>query len=305
MQASDEWLRRLEEEFPEDFRPSGGNWADEVEEEIAEATSHGQVSTQVNQPRPQDDRHQDESPQVEDPLVPQLKSDAAPKLFSARASSSKVRPITVHDTRPVDAFKALNMPDGASYSMSATGPIFDSIRPPKLCKHGCVLCLVGTFASMEQRGALQSYRARLSSAEADKICTTLTKSIRKGRSHITRVLVKHADELMKRWNSGGRFGSEQEREELLKEAAPDLANTSFFMACGPFGAERDVSPFTRSLSTRRKLQLPWLNVKRFKTHPDALFVLLHHRSQYGPADWQLFDAAHLRPPFYAGAFDVD
>ncbi|KAJ4386606.1 hypothetical protein N0V93_009504 [Gnomoniopsis smithogilvyi] len=215
-------------------------------------------------------------------------------LTTSRSSDSSVAP---GSTRPKDEFnKALAVVNGE--------PDLNVKCSLMRCREGCPQCNWGAFTSEDQKRPHWRYRCRLTPEEAETNCAVFMESVHLGRSQITQMLAKHADEIMKRWNSGGQFGSEAKREALLKQAAPSLCESLFFMSNGPYGAKKPPDPSNRSKPMRSRLMFPWLNVKLLKTHPDALFALLHRRSHDSLQDWHTFDESQIRTPFYAGAFDV-
>lgn len=280
----------------------GSNW-DEVDELHEENPHQEQASDLVARLRL--DWPRDYNPSDKRPDTPESVQCVTPNSSVVEASSSSESPIRLHNTRPEDEFKALFTYNGDIPALSVSKRIEDSICPPLKCRKDCKLCMCGTFSTHDQKKAFWSYRARLTPKEAKAICARFMESIHQGRSHITLALAKHADELMKRWNPGGEFGSEAAREALLKNAAPDLGENLLFMVDGPYGSRVHPDPFNRSTSQRHKLLLPWLNIQLLRTHPTALFALLHHRSHDKLEHWQIFDSSQIRPSFYAGAFDVD
>lgn len=120
------------------------------------------------------------------------------------------------------------------------------------------------------------------------------------------MLLNHADVLLARWNKKGRLGTQQKRQDLLKTAAPDLPESSVFLLSWGYGlcVER-MAIMSRCPRAQHKLLLPWLTVDLLKTHPDALFALLHHRTVHGPEEWAAFDCLQLEKHFLNGDFDTD
>lgn len=181
-----------------------------------------------------------------------------------------------------------------------------SIRPPPACRDDCHVCTATYYTVQDQEKPQFSYRSRLSNREAEQVCQVLVGQIHDHRTYITQILEKHADDLVARWSKKGRFGSQSKRDELLKVVAPDLSTSHRCIVSVVYSEDGERQYIcSRSLATRRKLLLPWLNREILKTHPDALFALLYYRTAYGPQDWANFDATNIKEHFVQGSYDVD
>lgn len=151
-----------------------------------------------------------------------------------------------------------------------------------------------------------AYRFSLSIDEAQAIVRPLLSEIQEHKGHIAAVLASHADDLMARWSKKGRFGTPQKRQDLLKTVAPDLPESSvFFLHWGYYLYWERKDIMSRSPHFQHKVLLPWLTVDLLKTHPDALFALLHNRTVHGPEEWAAFDYQQLTKHFQNGDFDTD
>jgi hypothetical protein len=105
---------------------------------------------------------------------------------------------------------------------------------------------------------------------------------------------------MNRW----RKRSQDKRQALLKDAAPDLEDKQWILPRYSYMEERKLIN-SRSQVRRRQILLPWLSVEVLKTNPAVLFALLHYRSTHPPQDWAAFDSRQLTLSWACGWLDVD
>ncbi|KAJ0122950.1 ycfA-like protein domain-containing protein [Diaporthe amygdali] len=182
----------------------------------------------------------------------------------------------------------------------------ESIRKPRLCgdRKTCQACEATYHTESLQRTAPFSYRRRLTDEDAGKVTSKLVYEIQSDRRHISGRLERHADIVMSRWAKNGRHGSQQKREKLLSEVAEDLAKTPEDIIAYNYSKEKSFY-MRRSLSRRRRLLQPWLNVEVLKMSPDTLLALLYCRTAYGPSEWAAFDGQQLRKYWVDGHFDCD
>ncbi|KAK2600512.1 hypothetical protein N8I77_010039 [Diaporthe amygdali] len=182
----------------------------------------------------------------------------------------------------------------------------ESIRKPRLCGHRktCQVCEATYHTESLQRTAPYSYRRHLTDEDAGEVTSKLVFEIQSDRLHISGRLERHADIVMSRWTKNGRHGSHQKRESLLSEVAEDLAKTPEDIIAYNYSKEKSFY-MRRSLSRRRRLLLPWLNVEVLKMSPDTLLALLYCRTAYGPSEWAAFDGQQLRKYWADGHFDCD
>lgn len=149
-----------------------------------------------------------------------------------------------------------------------------------------------------------SYRSHLAGEEAEDISNQYVSQIRDDRRYISGRLERHADIVISRWTKNGAYGSQQKRENLLSEAAVDLAKTPEDIIRYIY-SQGQGSYFNRSLQNRRMLLLPWLNIELLKTTPDALLALFHCRTTYEPSEWAAFDGEQFQGYWDNGHFECD
>ena len=164
----------------------------------------------------------------------------------------------------------------------------------------CVDCQTGFYAAEEQYQPALSYRRRLSDEDAKDIAHSYMEQINEARERLAERLRSHADVFMSRWKKR----SQDKRQALLKDVAPDLEEKQWILARYSYTHERKVI-HSRSQSRRCQLLLPWLNVEVLKTNPAVLFALLHYRTVYPPQDWAAFDCRQLTLSWACGWLDVD
>jgi hypothetical protein len=183
-----------------------------------------------------------------------------------------------------------------AYAASVSA-IEDSICHP-LCE--CVDCETGYYAAEEQYQPALSYRRRLSDDDAKGIAHSYVKQSNEARERLVERLRSHADVFMSRWKKR----SQDKRQALLKDAAPNLEEKQWILARYSYMHERKLI-HSRSQSRRCRLLLPWLNVEVLKANPAVLFALLHYRTVYPPQDWAAFDCRQLTLSWACGWLDVD
>lgn len=164
----------------------------------------------------------------------------------------------------------------------------------------CPDCQTGFYAAQEQYQPQLSYCRRLSDDDAKGIVHSYVKQTIEARARLAGHLRSHADVLMKRWTKR----SQDKRQALLKQAAPDLEESQWILPRYSYMEERKII-HNRNQSRRRQLLLPWLSVEVLKTNPAVLFALLHYRSLYPPQDWAVFDCSQMTLSWASGWFDVD
>lgn len=181
--------------------------------------------------------------------------------------------------------------------VASLAAIEDSIcHPPCECDD----CQTGFYAAEEQYQPALSYRRRLSDDDAKDIAHSYVKQTNKARECLAGQLRSHADVLMSRWKKR----SQDKRQALLKDAAPDLEEKQWILLRYSYMRERKLI-HSRSQRRRRQLLLPWLSVEVLKTNPAVLFALLHYRTVYPPQDWAAFDCRQLTLSWACGWLDVD
>ncbi|KAI1088336.1 hypothetical protein F5B19DRAFT_486016 [Rostrohypoxylon terebratum] len=166
--------------------------------------------------------------------------------------------------------------------------ILKSIRNPP-CDYP--VCQGGFYTSPAQQCPPFSYRRILTDVEAKDLVESYMKDINECMGYyLADRLKSHADLFMNRWKKRSQEG----RRTVLMEAAPYLADSSFFIV-----RHRD------EISKTLQLLVPWLNVDILKTNPEVLFALLHYRVAYQPQDWAAFDSSQLDFGWGLGSFDID
>ncbi|KAL2826764.1 hypothetical protein BJY01DRAFT_143263 [Aspergillus pseudoustus] len=169
-------------------------------------------------------------------------------------------------------------------------------HPPCVCAD----CQNGWYTPEEQRNPAQSYRRRLTDIETERrVCASLAQ-MRDRLSALSKDLDVFADVILRRWEKRSRA----KREELLKHAAPDLAEEQWLLPRYTYSRERMLI-HERTERRRRQLLLPWLNVEVLKSNPSVLFALLLYRVAYAPHHWAAFDSAQLTLSWATGHFDID
>ncbi|KAI0386885.1 hypothetical protein F5Y04DRAFT_73414 [Hypomontagnella monticulosa] len=196
------------------------------------------------------------------------------------------------DTRPFVEF-----PDQRGTFYAPVDEILLSIRPPPC---SCVDCQTGYFTVEEQKAGGHSYRLRISDAEARCLVDSYTKKIHENRNYLADRLKSHADLLMSRW----RKRNQEKRQNLLAEAAPDLAIDPWHLFHHSYMEEPELLN-SRTSRKQRQLLVPWLNVNMLKTNPAILYALLHYRVAYPPQEWAAFDCRQFTTVWAAGKLDVD
>lgn len=177
---------------------------------------------------------------------------------------------------------------------------------PQCCDEGedCLPCNASYQPRELQLQPGYSYRRHLHEEGAEDVSSQLVSQIRDDRRHISRRLERHADIVISRWAKNGKHGSQQKRQNLLKEVAADLAKTPEDII-GFNYSQNNISQIRRSPQSRNMLLLPWLNVERLQTTPDALLALFHCRTAYEPSEWAAFDGEQFKGYWESGYFDCD
>lgn len=212
--------------------------------------------------------------------------------------------LAMADTRPSRPDK--KFPEGNRKFTWVSEPFHKTVYTYPRCDEGddCESCSASYHHELQQLQPQFSYRRRLTDGEAEEITSRLVFQIQDDRRHISGRLKRHADIVISRWTKNGIYGSQQKREDLLKEVAADIAKTPEDIIV--FNYSQQEVPYTsRSLQSRHMLLLPWLDAAVLKTTPDALLALFHCRSAYGPSEWAAFDMEQIRGHWYYGHFDAD
>lgn len=91
---------------------------------------------------------------------------------------------------------------------------------------------------------------------------------------------------------------------MLNEAAPELEEDCWLTQRYVYLRER-LYLHERSVTRRRQLLLPWLNVRVLKSNPAVLFAFLHYRTTYSPQSWAIFDSRQVGLAWANGYVDLD
>ncbi|ORY69528.1 uncharacterized protein BCR38DRAFT_471018 [Pseudomassariella vexata] len=193
--------------------------------------------------------------------------------------------------RPFNRF-----PGTASFGANISALKQSICSPPCRCED----CQTGFYMEEEQWKPEFSYRRRLLDKEAEAITNDYIEHIAQNREYLAQRLQSRADLLMSRW----RKRSTEKRQALLTEAAPDIALLSWTLPRYSYDPERKLID-ARTLTRRRQLLAPWLNIEVLKNNPMVLYALLHYRVAYPPQDWAAFDCRQLTLSWACGWIDVD
>ncbi|KAL2809104.1 hypothetical protein BJX63DRAFT_372354 [Aspergillus granulosus] len=193
----------------------------------------------------------------------------------------------------------LQKDDGTSHPLYVSS--IDSLER-SICHPPCVCadCQNGWYTPDEQRNPAHSYCHRLSDIETERRASVALAQMRDRRAALSKHLDAFADVIMRRWERLSRA----KREDLLKQAAPDLEGEQWLLPRYAYCRERMLI-HARTPKRRRQLLLPWLNVEVLKNNPAVLFALLHYRTSYPPQQWAAFDSRQLTFSWAGGYFDVD